>query len=98
MAGSPFGADRAAEWDRYAADVLAHERRHAAISRRTAQAIERGILVLPARPTCDELRATIRPAVEAIVRDHDAEQAAFDLKEGSCLLRKSCLGASASKR
>lgn len=87
-----------AEWDRYYADVLEHERRHAAISRRTAQAIERTIRSLPVKPTCLELRATIRPAVEAVVRQHDAEQAALDVKEGSCLLRKSCLGEAAPKR
>lgn len=87
-----------ADWDRYAADVLAHERRHAAISRRTAKAIERGILALPPKPTCVELRATILPAVEAIVRNHDEEQAVFDRKEGSCLLRKSCLKIETVKR
>jgi predicted secreted Zn-dependent protease len=81
-----------AEWDRYYADVLQHERRHAEISRAAARTIERAILALPPRPTCAQLRGEIRPVVEAIVRAHDARQAAFDVKEGSCNIRRSCLG------
>jgi predicted secreted Zn-dependent protease len=81
-----------AEWDRYYADVLKHERGHAEISKATSRMIERAILALPARSTCPQMRDAIRPAVEALVRTHDAEQEAFDVKEGSCNLRKSCLG------
>jgi predicted secreted Zn-dependent protease len=81
------------EWERYHADVLAHERGHVAIALEAARRIERGILGLTGEHRCDDVPKLVRSIAQEEVRRQNEEQAEFDRREGSCALRKSCLRA-----
>lgn len=65
-------------WDTLAADIKRHEERHAEIARNHARLLERELLALSSRATCDELEVQVSETTRKVLAEHDRQQLRFD--------------------
>lgn len=75
-------------WDTLSRDIKRHEERHAEIARQYGRKVDAALMQLPARSTCNQLRADVDKASERILKAHYADQARFDRSEAASFERR----------
>ena len=65
-------------WDTLSADIKRHEERHAEIARNHARLLERELVALPARRSCDDVESLVNDTTKRVLAQHDREQMQFD--------------------
>ncbi len=65
-------------WDTLSADIKRHEERHAEIARNHARLLERDLLALPSRASCDDLETLVADTTRRVLAEHDRQQMRFD--------------------
>lgn len=68
-------------WGTLSSDIKRHEERHAEIARNYARMLERELLDLPPRKTCDDVEAMVTETTQRVLAEHDQQQARFDRVE-----------------
>lgn len=69
-------------WDTLSRDIKNHEESHAVIARSYATKMELAIRKVPVRRDCVKMGLDVAQVVAKILKEHDDEQAHFDLVEG----------------
>lgn len=72
-------ADRA--WSNFIAYIEAHEQRHVEIAREYRERMVKAVQALTPTATCERLRDGVAATMQAVARQHDAEQRGFDDRE-----------------
>jgi predicted secreted Zn-dependent protease len=70
-------------WATLSSDIKRHEERHAEIARNHARMLERELLDLPSRRTCDDVEALVTEATHRVLSEHDQQQLRFDQVEAA---------------
>ncbi|AYD01128.1 DUF922 domain-containing protein [Neorhizobium sp. NCHU2750] len=70
-------------WATLSADIKRHEERHAEIARNHARMLEKQLLDLPSRRTCDEVEALVNDTTHSVLSSHDKAQQEFDRIEAA---------------
>lgn len=68
-------------WDTLSRDIKRHEERHAEIAKQHAQALEKSLVAMRARKTCEEVQKAVDKMTEEAVNTHDRDQMRFDRAE-----------------
>jgi predicted secreted Zn-dependent protease len=68
-------------WETLSADIKRHEERHAEIARNYARRLERELLDLPSRRSCDDVEALVSDLTKRTLAEHDKQQVRFDQVE-----------------
>lgn len=68
-------------WDTLSRDIKRHEERHAEIARQHALTLEKTLLGLGTRQTCDELQRQVDVVSAEAIDAHDRDQNRFDRSE-----------------
>ncbi|WP_374730666.1 DUF922 domain-containing Zn-dependent protease [Aliirhizobium terrae] len=65
-------------WGTLSADIKRHEERHAEIARNYARRLERELLALPSRRSCDDVETLVSELTKRMLAEHDKQQVRFD--------------------
>ena len=68
-------------WETLIADIRRHEDVHVAVAKRYADRLERTLKGLASEDDCPTLKARGREATDAVLNEHEREQARFDAAE-----------------
>lgn len=68
-------------WGTLSSDIKRHEERHAEIARNYARMLERELLDLASRKSCDDVEAMVTETTRRVLAEHDQQQARFDRVE-----------------
>jgi predicted secreted Zn-dependent protease len=68
-------------WDTLSSDIRRHEERHAEIAVNHARTLEKRLLALGPRSTCEDLAAKVSQTTDDEIALHDADQQRFDRTE-----------------
>jgi len=80
--------DVALIWDTLSRDIKRHEERHAEIARQYARKLEKSLIALYPRKSCDEMEAIANKESEKILAQHDKAQQNFDRTESASFDRR----------
>lgn len=69
-------------WDDFVADIKTHELVHADIAREYAGRMDRKILSMNSRSSCEAMEAAVTRAATRVLDQHDRAQRKFDRKDG----------------
>lgn len=81
--GGKASADLRFIWGTLSSDIKRHEERHAEIARNHARMLERELLDLPSRRTCDDVEALVTETTHRVLSEHDQQQLRFDQVEAA---------------
>jgi predicted secreted Zn-dependent protease len=65
-------------WDTLSADIKRHEERHAEIARTHARLLEKSLIAIAPRRSCDDVEKLVNEATKRVLSQHDREQLRFD--------------------
>ena len=80
--------DVALIWDTLSRDIKRHEERHAEIARQFARKLEKSLIALYPRSSCEEMEAIASQESEKILAKHDKAQKSFDRTESASFDRR----------
>ena len=69
-------------WDTLSSDIKRHEEGHVVIARNNARDLEKALLALDRKKTCEAVSANAKALADKMLAKHDKEQEYFDRVEG----------------